>query len=354
VRPLCEARAQIYHGAKGCYFPETMTVWGTYSNGDYGWDRAGHDPNEVFCSCWAFAWNQGPELVAMMLDRYDYTLDEKFLKEEALPMAESVLRYFDTRFKKDAGGKIVLDPTQAVETYVGGVINDAPTAAGLCNITPRLAALPENLTTPEQRAFFAKMKAASPAVPVEEEEHDGKMVRELAPAEKYVNQQSNCENPELYAVFPYRLYGVGKPGLEEARNAYAHRHNHNDVGWGYDGTCAALLGMTDEAARIMKVKCANSHPAYRWPATWGPNFDWLPDQDHGSNLLVMAQFMLLQCDGDKILVLPAWPKNWDASFKLHAPKNMTVECVYRRGKVEKLEVTPPERKKDVQVMLGGN
>jgi hypothetical protein len=354
VRPLCEARAQIYHSAKGCYFPETMTVWGTYANGDYGWDRAGHDPNEVFCSCWAFAWNQGPELVAMMLDRYDYTLDEKFLTDEVLPMAESVLRYFDTRFKKDAGGKIVLDPAQAVETYVGGVINDAPTAAGLCNITPRLAALPEKLTTPEQRAFFAKMKAASPAVPIEEEEYDGKRVRELAPADKYVNQQSNCENPELYAVFPYRLYGVGKPGLEDARNAYAHRHNHNDVGWGYDGTCAALLGMTDEAARIMKVKCANSHPAYRWPATWGPNFDWLPDQDHGSNLLVMAQFMLLQCDSDKILVLPAWPKSWDASFKLHAPKNTTVECVYRRGKIEKLEVTPSERKKDVKVMLDAN
>jgi hypothetical protein len=351
VRPLCESRAQIYHGVKGCYFPETMTVWGTYSNGDYGWDRAGHDRNEVFCTCWANAWNQGPELVALMLDRWDYTADEKFLKDEVLPMADSVLRYFDTRFKRDAEGKLVLDPTQAVETYVGGVINDAPATAGLCNIMPRLAALPEKLTTSEQRALFAKLLAACPSVPVEEEEHDGKPVRELAPAAKYVNQQSNCENPELYAIWPYRLYGVGKPGLEEARAAYAHRHNHNDVGWGYDGTCAALLGLTDEAARIMKVKCANSHPAYRWPATWGPNFDWLPDQDHGGNLLEMAQAMLMQCNGDKILLLPAWPKSWDASFKLHAPKNTTVECVYRGGKIEKLEVMPPERKKDVQVML---
>ena len=170
-------------------------------------------------------------------------------------------------------------------------------------------------------------------------------MRELAPAEKYAKQRSNCENPELYAIWPFRLYGVGKPGLEEARAAYAHRHNHLDVGWGYDGTCAALLGLTDEAARIMKVKCANSHPAYRWPATWGPNFDWLPDQDHGGNLLETTQFMLLQCDGDKILLLPAWPKNWDVSFKLHAPKNTTVECVYRGGKIEKLEVTPPNGKK---------
>lgn len=349
VRPLCEARAKIYHGVEGCYFPETMTVWGTYANGDYGWDRTGHEPNWVACGCWCYAWNQGPELTSLMLDRWEYTADEKFLKEEALPMAESVLRYFDTRFKKDANGKIVLDPTQAVETYCIDIINDAPAAAGLVNITARLASLPEKLTTPEQRTIFAKMKAACPAVPVEEEEHDGKLVRELAPAEKYAKQRSNCENPELYAVWPFRLYGIGKPGLEVARAAYAHRHDHLDVGWGYDGACAALLGLTDEAARIMKVKCANSHQAYRWPATWGPNFDWLPDQDHGSNLLLTTQLMLMQCDGDKISLLPAWPKDWDVSFKLHAPKNTSVECVYRGGKIEKLEVSPAGRKKDVNV-----
>jgi hypothetical protein len=351
VRPLCEARAKIYHGVRGCYFPETMTVWGTYSNGDYGWDRKGHQPKDVLCPCWAYAWNQGPELVALMLDRWDYTADEAFLKEQILPMAESVLAYFDTRFKKDAGGKIVLSPTQAVETVVVDVTNDAPTTAGLNSITARLCALPERLTTPEQREFFAKMKAASPAVPVEEAKYEGKSVRQLAPAEKYAKQRSNCENPELYAIWPFRLYGVGKPGLEEAVAAYRHRQNHLDVGWGYDGSCAAVLGMADEAARILKVKCANSHPAYRWPATWGPNFDWLPDQDHGSNLLETTQLMLLQCDGDVIRLLPAWPKKWDVWFKLHAPRGTTVECVYRSGRIERLLVEPESRRKDVVCTL---
>jgi len=45
--------------------------------------------------------------------------------------------------------------------------------------------------------------------------------------------------------------------------------------------------------------------------------------------------------------LPAWPKNWDVSFKLNAPYNTTVECEYKNGKVEKLIVTPTIRKKDV-------
>ena len=140
------------------------------------------------------------------------------------------------------------------------MINDAPTTAGLNNITARLCALPERLTTAEQREFFAKMKAACPAVPVEEAEFDGKKVRKLAPAEKYAKQRSNCENPELYAIWPFRLYGLGKPGLDEAVAAYTHRLNHLDVGWGYDGNCAALLGLTDEAARILKVKCRELEP----------------------------------------------------------------------------------------------
>lgn len=350
VRPFCEARSKIYHGTEGSYFPETMTVWGTYSNGDYGWDRTGHQPKEVLSPWWQYAWNQGPELVALMLDRWDYTADRRFLAQQVLPMATSVLGYFDTRFRKDANGRIILDPTQVVETYWKGVINDAPTVAGLNNICGRLCALPERLTSADQRAFFDRMKAACPPVPVEEEEYSGRKVRELAPAEKYEKQTSNCENGELYPIWPFRLYGLGKPGLEEARAAYAHRRNHLDVGWGYDGNCAALLGLTDEAARILQVKCANSNPAYRWPATWGPNFDWLPDQNHGGNLLETAQLMLLQGDGDKIRLLPAWPKTWDVSFKLHAPRQTVVEGVFRKGKLESLKVTPADRRKDVEVM----
>ena len=83
---------------------------------------------------------------------------------------------------------------------------------------------------------------------------------------------------------------------------------------------------------------------------WGPNFDWLPDQDHGSVILIALQRMLLQYDDNKILLTPAWPKEWDARFKLHAPNNTTVEGVIKDGKVSKLEVTPESRRKDVVIL----
>jgi len=57
--------------------------------------------------------------------------------------------------------------------------------------------------------------------------------------------------------------------------------------------------------------------------------------------------MLLQNEGQHIYLLPAWPKTWDVSFKLHAALNTTVECVYVGGKVTSLKVTPESRRKDI-------
>jgi len=60
------------------------------------------------------------------------------------------------------------------------------------------------------------------------------------------------------------------------------------------------------------------------------------------------QEMLLQSGPNKqLLLFPAWPKDWDVSFKLHAPGKTTVECVYRDGRIVNLEVLPKERARDV-------
>lgn len=349
IRPFAEARAKLYHQVDGCYFAETMNVWGTYANRDYGWNRNGKQPKDVDCMYWRYAWNQGLELVGLMLDYHDHTGDDAFLKNRLLPMAESVLKYFDTRFKKDSAGRIVIDPDQAVETYWHGVINDTPCVAGLNDITRRLCAFPDASMTGEQKRFFTRMKAAAPPVPIENAKLDGKPVRRIAVAEKYNPQRSNCENPELFPIWPFRIFGIDRPMIEEARNAYQLRGSHNDVGWGYDSNAAALLGLTSEAKRILKVKIANSNAAYRWPATWGPNFDWLPDHCHGGNLMATTNYMLLQHSGEKILLLPAWPKDWDVSFKLHAPRRTTVEATVRGGKLVNLKVEPESRRKDVVV-----
>ena len=93
----------------------------------------------------------------------------------------------------------------------------------------------------------------------------------------------------------------------------------------------------------------NKHEESRFPAFWGPNFDWIPDQDHGGNLLMTLQFMLLQPDQENMRILPAWPKEWDVHFKLHGPCNTIVECKYERGEIKQLEITPQEHKNNVLI-----
>ena len=103
------------------------------------------------------------------------------------------------------------------------------------------------------------------------------------------------ENPELYAVFPYRLFGVGKPDLDMARATYGKRYSRINYGWCQDSIQAACLGLGDEAGRQVALRARINRP-YRFPAMFS-GFDWIPDQDHGANILTTLQFMLLQSDG---------------------------------------------------------
>ena len=64
--------------------------------------------------------------------------------------------------------------------------------------------------------------------------------------------------------------------------------------------------------------------------------------------MMTLQIMLMQCDGKRIQLLPAWPVDWTADFKLHAPYRTTVEGHVEKGKVTRLSVTPSERANDIR------
>jgi hypothetical protein len=348
-RQLAEARSTAWYGSQGSWIPETMTLFGTYANKDYGWNRKGKAPGEVASAWWRWNWTQGPELIDMLLKRWEWSGDEAFAASELLPQAESLLRYFDTRFRRDDRGLLYIDPAQSAETYWHGVANDLPCIAGLRSVLPRLLVLPARLTTPTQRELFARLWKQCPAVPVGERETKEGRKRVLLPAWKFEDKTNNCENTETYAIWPFPLYGVGKADLEMAQTTYRVRKFHLPSGWGYDSNIAAALGLADEAGRLLVGRAQNSHPSYRFPATWGPNFDWLPDNCHGGNLMTTAQLMLMQCDGDVIRLLPAWPAGWNVDARLHAPRNTTVRLQVAGGKLVRLEVQPAARLADVIV-----
>ena len=131
-------------------------------------------------------------------------------------------------------------------------------------------------------------------------------------------------------------------------DALKHRWDRGHFGWRQDDVFMAYLGLAEEARSHVTQRARSKDRNSRFPAFWGPNYDWVPDQDHGGILLKAVQAMLLQSDGDAIHLLPAWPKDWNVDFKLHAPKQTIIEAHVRGGQVVSLRVTPEARRKDIR------
>ena len=290
-------------------------------------------------------WQGALETACMMLDYQAWSGDDAFVAGTLLPVVREALSFYERHYPRDAAGHLRLEPAQSLETW-WECVDPVPEVAGLQVVVSRLLALPGGLVPEADLQVWKALQKALPEIPLREV--DGRGL--IAPARQFANLQ-NCENPELYAIFPYRLFGLGKPDLEMARETFAARKHRMNWGWAQDETQMALLGLTDEARRALVQRASRSYPQARFPAFWGPNFDWIPDQDHGGNLLMALQTMLLQADGRGILLFPAWPADWEVDFRLWAPGQTVVQGRCRAGRVEALTVTPASRKADVTVLL---
>ncbi len=67
-------------------------------------------------------------------------------------------------------------------------------------------------------------------------------------------------------------------------------------------------------------------------------------------LLPLASEIPMRTVGGEKLLLPAWPKNWNVDFKLHAPHCTVLEGTFRDGKLQRLTVTPGHRRKNVEII----
>lgn len=340
--PFAEARTQTYFQHGGAFFPETMYFWGAYANDNYGWNREGKTLGVTDNAYIRYYYDGALELLALMLDHYRYAQNADFMRNTLLPLAQPVLTFYRQHYALGADEKLRIEPSQALETWQKA-INPLPPIAGLHCVLNGLLELPQELTTEDQRAFWLAFQKVLPDLP----RGKGPV---LAAAGEILEEARNSENPELYAVFPYHLFGMDRPELDMARRTFEQRRVKGNEGWRQDDTQAALLGLTEEAAERLSKRLANKNEGSRFPAFWGPNFDWIPDQDHGGNAMMALQNMLLQTNGRKILLFPAWPKSWDVEFRLNAPWNTVVEARYKNGNLENLTVTPPKRRQDVVLM----
>ena len=352
-----ELRSKVYWDHNGACFTEQMENFGLPNYAEYGSKRPDYFDKGVEYNAWLeYEWDTVLEFCLMMLEENSYT--GKDLSDK-IPFIESCLRFFDEHYQwlakqrgskaLDGNGKLVLYPGSGAETYKMAY-NSTATIAALQTITERLLALSNEYISSGKKASIDSLLKRIPAITYAN--FNGHTT--IAPAKSW-ERINNTESPQLYPVYPWGIHGIGKPGLDTALNTWRYDTNvvkfRSHIGWKQDNIWAARLGLTDEAWRLTSLKLQNSER--RFPAFWGPGFDWVPDHNWGGSGMIGLQEMLLQTDDKRILVFPAWPKNIDVHFKLHTPYNTTVEAELKNGKIVLLKVLPEERRKDIEMMLPG-
>jgi hypothetical protein len=350
-----QLRSRVYWGHDGACFTEQLENFGLPNSAEYGWDMpADHDKGVEYNAWLEYEWDTALEFCLMMLETERYAGADV---QVYLPFVESCLRFFDEHYRYlaalrgrrtlDGDGKLILYPGSGGETYKMAY-DASSTIAGLQTVLTRLLELPSASLPDSSRAFFTTMLHRLP--PLTYRNFDGHVT--IAPARVW-ERVNNKESMQLYPVFPWGIYGVGRPGLDTAINTYKYDTDairfRSYIGWKQDNIFAARLGLTAEAATLTVKKLADG--PRRFPAFWGPGFDWTPDHNWGGSGMIGLQEMLLQSDGKKIYLFPAWPAAWDVHFKLYAPYSTTVEAELKDGKLVSLKVQPEERRGDIINLL---
>ncbi len=371
VLPVARRKCETYYGHDGVLITDCMSLWGAPPAGGL---HACRDLREWY-SGWQHRYHSPVlEFVMLALDYYAFYPDADFLSGTLLPAWEGAAQFYLHHFEKDPAGKLVIRGS-ALEQY-HDTINPLPDVAGLRMGAERILAIdglpgeirqlterlrdmiPEiplcrvdtRFPVMESRVAEAWAPIGVPLDPPPQFGEDDET--RIAPAEKLLSEGWNVENPELYAIFPYRIHCMANGDVELAKRSFLNRRFTHDWGWAQDPVQAAMCGLVDEARARVVSRCRRKMPQASFPAFWEIGFDWAPDQDNGGILTMALQSMLIQCHGDKILLFPAWPKDWDVRFRLFAPHQTIVEGELAGGELKSLTVSPPGRAKDIHNCAG--
>lgn len=311
-----------------------------------------------------YHYTSGMEFALMMLEFEKYTGNTvKGYAEPALGILKYYDRYYQDALVKKTGkplddkGHIVIYPSDACEPY-HGCTNNTDVVAGLTALTRELLSLSAGELSPEQRAYVEGFQKRIPEFPIKEK--DGRRYYAAADSWERVMFNGNMDFPQMYICFPFSILSLGRSDMSLARNTWElspikESIQHQNQCWYQTPINLARMGMTREAASATLEKLL--HGGARFPVFYrtfygdqkGKEFCHLPDMDHGGTAMLGLQEMLMQTDGRRILIGPAWPADWNVHFKLRAPYQTTVEGRVESGKVIIGKVTPESRRKDIEV-----
>ncbi len=342
--PIRKAITAAWFGHEGAYYRENTEPTGGERDcgGDGKPPKTAPGENQGKGNHHSYYFTSGLETVAMMIDYVNYTGDMAFRDHVLVPFAREVLLFFDKHYSRDVNGRLRLDPAMVLETWWIAV-NPAPDIAGLQFCLDGLLAM--NAGTREDQIRWHRFRGELPSIPLREIE--GRTA--IAPAEEWRIKRNN-ESGELYPVFPFRCFGLGLGTRDivewtmkhrTARNAFDYRcWTQDQIHWAYAGNAMEAKEGLEHRFRVAATQC-------RFPMYGRPVPDACPDFDHFGSGSIALQRMLVQEANGKILLLPAWPAEWDVDFKLHLEQRTVISGKVLNGELMDWSIEPASRKQDV-------
>ena len=341
-----EETAKKMYGARGFVCHHNTDLWGfTRPTGNY-----------TYSACYCH-WSAGSGWLSRMLyDYYEYTLDEDYLKNVALPlMKKAALFYLDTLTEYD--GKLVVFPSTSPEnayrlTEDGIKIATAPHTAMTQSIVADLFRCTINglEITGDDDEFKSKLQEALPKVEFFLIASDGRLVEfdkeyiEHEPLHRHVSH--------LYGLFPGEVISEGKnPEVVEAVRKSLEARGMAGTGWSMGWKTNLWAKLKDSEKAFHFVKSLLNHMDGPWDGTYAQHasvytnmFDAHPPFQIDGNFGVASGIglMLAQKEDGILKLLPALPDELSKCGSVYGMKfkgGISLDMEWKDGKVISAHLT---------------
>ncbi|MCA9860135.1 MAG: glycoside hydrolase N-terminal domain-containing protein [Thermomicrobiales bacterium] len=386
--PNCERAAKQRWGVSGAYFPETTAFDGpTVLPDDVAAEfqdvLLGRKPHaeltpraKGLCQFDSqlnvvtepykgrFSWishvaSSGSELAIHAWWRYRYTGDQEWLRTHAYPLLRGTVEFYRHLVRKEADGRYHLSGTHAHEDFWGvkDSIMDLAAIRGTAPLAIRAAEILD--VDPDLRRRWKELLENLAPYPMgnapQAKALTGGALAEDVWAAGYLGEMDGQHNPEdvwLTPVFPFEDWtletrNVATDPIVQKLVDLGPRHKSVLGGAGTNtairsAIAAVRAGRGEELPTILDRYAAAFSPLPNGMSLFeGPT---AASVEHLGLLTTTLQDALLQSvsarpgEPEVIHVFPAWPKNWNASFRLLARGGFLVSSKFDRGAVLQIEI----------------
>ncbi|MBE6639798.1 MAG: glycoside hydrolase family 95 protein [Ruminococcaceae bacterium] len=340
------AAAKEFYGAKGYCAHHNVDLWGHAT--PVGNHRCG-------CIGYAF-WNMSAGWLCRHLwEHYEYTLDRDFLRDTAYPLMEGAAKFYLDIMVRD-GDRYIITPTTSPENGYKHPVEGDLALAKSCTMTQAIL-----------MDLFSNILKAAAVLHVEDDFIN--RVRDVLPhldpyaigsEGQLLEYNDDFEEQDVHHRHISHLYGLypgesittqSTPALADACRVTLERRGDISTGWamGWRVCLWAKLKDGDRVLSLIKnqLTFVDPHAAinYGCGGTYPNLLDAHPPFQIDGNYGVCAgiTLMLLQCEDEKIRLLPALPSELkNGSVKgLKAKGDITVDMVWRDGNLTQYSLLSP-------------